>query len=119
MSTPKPSPELVQAFWAHMSARYNTKIVDKASACEMQIAAWFLEKIGVLDAERFLSRYTTTIGTPHLHSFRDRGHKIWPRSLEPARHLRPRTPTRRAAARELLGSLHGALSREPRGESRL
>lgn len=60
--TTEPTPELVVRFWDEMAARYGTRIVDKSSALEMPAVAWFLERLGVLDAKAFLERFTTTIG---------------------------------------------------------
>jgi hypothetical protein len=56
------SPGVVRAFWDFMSHEYSTTVVDKAGAVEMQVAAWGLGLMGILDAKTFLRRYTTTIG---------------------------------------------------------
>src|SRR5690606_22024002 len=58
----EPTSVHVTTFWDAMQARYGTRIIDKASAAEMRLVGWFLERIGVLDAATFLERFTTTIG---------------------------------------------------------
>jgi hypothetical protein len=55
-------PDEVTAFWAHMQQRFGTTTVNKADAVEMQIVAGVLDTLGILDKERFLSRFTTTLG---------------------------------------------------------
>jgi hypothetical protein len=58
----EPTPSQVIAFWDAMQARYGTRLIDKSRAPEMQLVAWFLQRLGVLDAASFLERFTTTIG---------------------------------------------------------
>ena len=58
----EPTPELVCAFWKFMTQHYNTTVVDKASAIEMQIASSVLGALHILDPSAFLQHYTTTIG---------------------------------------------------------
>ena len=57
-----PTPDEVRAFWAFLTARYGTTVVDKADAAEMALVGAFLDRIGVMDKARFLANYTTTIG---------------------------------------------------------
>jgi len=56
-----PTVELVQGLWDHMEDHCGTRRARK-TAVEMQLVGGFLDAIGILDAEDFLSRYTTTIG---------------------------------------------------------
>jgi hypothetical protein len=58
----EPTPETVRAFFAHMTAKYDARLVDKRSAVEMQLAAGVLRQMGIVDANAFLHRYATTIG---------------------------------------------------------
>ncbi|MCP3104516.1 hypothetical protein LZ198_37205 [Myxococcus sp. K15C18031901] len=55
-------PAEVWAFWQHMQERFRTKTADKADALEMQLAAEVLQRMGILDRQRFLERYATTVG---------------------------------------------------------
>lgn len=55
-------PEEVRAFWHHMSVRFDTTTVNKRDAAGMQLVAHALDLLGILDRERFLTRFTTTIG---------------------------------------------------------
>ena len=58
-----PTPETVSLFWTYMSQRFNTKIVQKGNSAEMKAVAQFLDLIGVLNKDVFLTNYATTIGT--------------------------------------------------------
>jgi hypothetical protein len=55
-------PDEVFAFWAHMQQRFGTTTVNKADAVEMQIVGSVLDTLGILDKERFLRSFTTTLG---------------------------------------------------------
>jgi hypothetical protein len=55
------SSALVTGLWEHMTDHFNTRISDK-NTYEMEEVAKALDQMGVLDAERFLREYTTTIG---------------------------------------------------------
>jgi len=57
----EPNGEQVKAVWAALQAEYGSKVVPKASAGEMQAAAWFLDKLQIMDHETFMQRFTTTI----------------------------------------------------------
>jgi hypothetical protein len=57
-----PTPDEVRAFWAFLAAHYDTTVVDKADAAEMDLVGSFLDRLGILDKARFLANYTTTIG---------------------------------------------------------
>ena len=52
----------VVSFWRHMQERFGTTTVNKADAVEMQIVASVLDTLGILDKERFLKSFTTTLG---------------------------------------------------------
>lgn len=58
---PDATVELVTGLWEHMSDHYRTRLARKDEP-EMQLVAKTLEAMGILDAEDFLSRFTTTIG---------------------------------------------------------
>jgi len=58
-----PTPGDVKDFWAFMSRKYGTKVVQKGNALEMKIVGGFLDLIGVLDKDTFMKNYTTTVGT--------------------------------------------------------
>jgi hypothetical protein len=47
--------------WEVMSTTFKTKIVNKNDATEMRTIAWCLDSMGILDQDRFLKRYTTTV----------------------------------------------------------
>jgi len=55
-------PDEVVSFWRHMQERFGTTTVNKADAVEMQIVASVLDALGILDKERFLKSFTTTLG---------------------------------------------------------
>ena len=55
-------PDEVVSFWRHMQERFGTTTVNKADAVEMQIVASVLDALGILDRERFLKSFTTTLG---------------------------------------------------------
>jgi len=58
------STEVQQAcveLWQVMSTTFNTTVVKKSDSFQMQTVGWFLNTMGILDKERFLQRYTTTI----------------------------------------------------------
>ncbi|NVJ28855.1 hypothetical protein HUW62_47460, partial [Myxococcus sp. AM011] len=55
-------PAEVWAFYQHMQSRLRTKTANKADALEMQLAAEALQRMGILDRQRFLEKYATTVG---------------------------------------------------------
>ena len=55
-------PDEVVSFWRHMQERFGTTTVNKGDAVEMQIIASVLDTLGILDKERFLRSFTTTLG---------------------------------------------------------
>jgi hypothetical protein len=53
----------VKDFWAYMSQRYRTKVIQKSDAFEMKLVGQFLDRIGIVDNDAFMRNYTTTVGT--------------------------------------------------------
>lgn len=60
--SPEIRPDAVVAFWQHMRERFGTTTVSKTDAVEMQIVAGVLDALGILDKDRFLESFTTTLG---------------------------------------------------------
>src|SRR5688500_12457826 len=77
----EPTPTIVQGLWSHLANEFDTTIVEKASAPEMQVAAFALERIGVMNGEEFLRQYATTLGRRVYVPFRmgvpERGWTLW------------------------------------------
>jgi hypothetical protein len=46
-----------------MGRKYKFKVIQKATADEMEAIAWALDMMGIQDEKKFLERYTTTIGS--------------------------------------------------------
>lgn len=61
--TYRPNTQMVKELWKHMSKKYDVTVVQKKTSRFMKLVAWFLSTFKILDKERFLTRYTTTIGT--------------------------------------------------------
>lgn len=57
-----PTGQEVIDFWAYMCAHFKSSVVAKEKATEMSLVGAFLDGIGILKKEDFLSRFTTTIG---------------------------------------------------------
>jgi hypothetical protein len=55
------TPELVIGAWEYLEDHFGSRRLRK-SAPEMAMVAGVLEQMGILDAEDFLARYTTTLG---------------------------------------------------------
>jgi hypothetical protein len=55
------TPELVVGAWEHLEDHFGSRRLRK-TAPEMAMVAQLLEQMGILDAEDFLARYTTTLG---------------------------------------------------------
>jgi hypothetical protein len=53
--------ELVVDCWDFMNGRFGARVADKESADDMIMVADFLHKFGVLDRDRFMLQYTTTV----------------------------------------------------------
>jgi hypothetical protein len=62
----------VAGLWAHMTDHFGTRVVDKADAVEMRLAAHLLDAAGIVDRERFLESFATTIGRRILAYLTDR-----------------------------------------------
>lgn len=56
------TPDVVVGLWDHLRAHYGTTVVTKADAGQMKQLATLLDALGVLDRDRFLKEYATTIG---------------------------------------------------------
>jgi len=56
------TPEIVLDLWERMSYHYKSRIADKVDSEVMQTAARALSIMGILDPEKFMKQYTTTIG---------------------------------------------------------
>src|SRR5262249_28101861 len=56
------TPELVRAFYKHMTGTFGASVIDKRSATEMQVVAGVLGALGIVNREEFLRRFATTIG---------------------------------------------------------
>lgn len=57
-----PTPEQVQKFWRYMMAVFKASVVDKRNSFEMKALSALLGKAGIIDPEKFLQHYATTIG---------------------------------------------------------
>jgi len=51
----------VHSLWRAMNERFDTRVIDKADATEMKLVARVLGLLGIVDRERFLSGYATTV----------------------------------------------------------
>lgn len=61
--TPKQiTPELVKSLWSYMTRVYGTKIINKNNSSEMMLVSQALSRMGILDQNDFMSKFTTTIG---------------------------------------------------------
>jgi hypothetical protein len=56
------TPERVKAFYAAAAKQYDAEFVDRRDSDLMKLIGTFLDGIGVLDKEKFLNDFTTTIG---------------------------------------------------------
>jgi hypothetical protein len=50
------------AFWRYMCRKYGTKVRNREDAGEMQVIAAVLASMDIMDAKKFLTRYTQTLG---------------------------------------------------------
>jgi hypothetical protein len=53
---------VVVGLWDHLRATYRTTVVTKADAGQMKELATLLDALGVVDRDRFLREFATTIG---------------------------------------------------------
>ena len=58
----EPTPDLVRRFYAYMLGHFGGQVLDKQNATEMKAVALLLGQIGVLDRQRFLENFATTLG---------------------------------------------------------
>lgn len=49
-------------FFGHMTRIYRIKIIDKRSAPEMKIVAWFLDRAKIIDRRNFMKYYSVLLG---------------------------------------------------------
>jgi hypothetical protein len=56
------APADVRALWRHMAECYDTRVIHKRDAAEMKVVARVLDALGILDRDRFLATFATTIG---------------------------------------------------------
>lgn len=61
VSTAQPKPETVREFWAAAAKRWRSDTTSKGDSGFMRSCAWWLDALGILDHDAFMSRYTTTI----------------------------------------------------------
>lgn len=55
------TPELVRHLWAHMSREFGSSIIQKDDSKNMAAVAWALKTMGIMDAERFMRDFSTTL----------------------------------------------------------
>jgi len=48
-------------FWDWMTRRYETKVIQKDKSWVMKVCAWFLNAFHLMDKDRFLNQYVTTL----------------------------------------------------------
>lgn len=53
--------EMAKGLWDHLSDEFDSMVLDKGDSDLMEVIGWFLDAIGVLDKERFLADYGTTL----------------------------------------------------------
>jgi hypothetical protein len=77
----EPTPKLVREFWDHMADLYGSRVVRKEKAIEMRAAALVLSRMGILDREAFLRKFTTVIGktvyTPFEAGVESQSYPLW------------------------------------------
>lgn len=56
------TPDEVRAFFKHMMLRFDAHLISKSDSVAMNTIALLLDKLKVLDKERFLKDFTTTLG---------------------------------------------------------
>ena len=54
--------QMVKAFWQHMMDTYGSKVVTKSDSTFMSSVGWSLGAMGIVDKNKFMTRYSTTIG---------------------------------------------------------
>jgi hypothetical protein len=63
------TPQMTKDFWDYMSDLYGTKILSKKDSSFMKVVGSFLSLMKIQDKEKFMSKYTTTIGKTIYVSF--------------------------------------------------
>lgn len=58
----KITPEDVRDFYIAMCGHYNVKLIDKNNSADMQMLADNLDRLGIVDHDRFLRDFVTTVG---------------------------------------------------------
>ena len=59
----QPTPKMVVALWEHMVKKYDLTVVKKNKSRLMKLIAWFLDAFDILEKDRFMDKFATTIGT--------------------------------------------------------
>lgn len=65
-----PTSQQVADFHVEILRRFDAKIRDKSDSARMRAASWFLDKMGIMDAEEFMNNYTTVIPPVIYASYR-------------------------------------------------
>lgn len=52
----------VVAFYGYMKKKFGTMVIEKADAVEMRVVAASLALMGIMDVQKFLKKYATTVG---------------------------------------------------------
>lgn len=58
----QPTPHGVREFWTYMTGEYRSEIVQKDDSALMSIAGSFLDMTSIVDKDRFMAGFVTTIG---------------------------------------------------------
>ena len=61
MPRPEITPALIRTLWTYLSEEFNSEIAPKQQSKLMTAAGSFLDTLGVLDKQKFLDNYVTTI----------------------------------------------------------
>ena len=57
----EPTSATVKAFWQFMCSHYKTQVIEKSNSVAMQAVATFLNSLGIVDHNAFLTSYATTL----------------------------------------------------------
>lgn len=58
----KLTPAMVAGLWEHMAETYDFRVVEKHDAAGMKLIGNFLDLMKIMDREKFLEDYATTVG---------------------------------------------------------
>lgn len=76
-----PTPDDVREFWKAMQGKWDTQRIDKADASDMRVLADLLNLLGIVDKDRFMRMFTTTVGnriyTPFEPGVPAEGWSLW------------------------------------------